>query len=1050
MRVRGPAIALLALAPISAVAAGPVTTTVPTTVPTTAPALVPATATVAGHPPFAAGAMTMTAATARVWDQGSLSVAELHGPVRIELGTATLTADDAVVFLKPAGAGGRRPVDVVLLGHVELAQAGIVFSYDRYWVPAEVTGAIRLVGQRSAEDDHGSATYRAAAALLREQRPAAVRFATTAAAAAAATTGPTTGRTAGPGAAASGPVPLPPVVPAAAASPPPPLPVRLLNFSAKALHRERAADGTLALVCTGGVSFNYLDAKQNLLEFSAENMVLFTDLKSARDATGGSGGGGDVAGSETDHVTSGYFEGDVRVFTTPANGSRNELRMRAGRCYYEFATDRAVLSDVVFHTVDARKGVPVFMRAAAVRQLSQGEFKADGVEMTTSAFATPSFGLGASHIYVRGEDSGDPRVGERVTYQADDVTLNAFGVPFFYDPSASGTMTARGSVFRGVGLEDGNQFGFGFRSTWGLFETLNQPVPEHVDADYNLDYFSSRGPAAGLNVSYNGGTITDDARQPYNLAGDLHAFFVDDHGTDVLGADRNNERAPEELRGRVYYEHEQDFGTNWTAQVRLGYDSDSNFLPQYFNGEYQNGLPIDESLYLKHVDGPELASVLAEWQPNRAVTTADAEQENREVSHLPELTYDRVGDSLLGDRLTSFTVASADGDKFVRSDLSLRQQGFFDVVKYPQPSEFAYPIDPGHPGLPAYAYTGDPGNTTYRGDLRQEVDFPVNLGVVHVVPYAMGRYTGYNQGVAAFEPVVPPRGQTAERTVPDLLAKTSGENRLIGGGGVRLTTDLWRVDDAVESDLFDLHRLRHVVTPEVNLFASGQTVDQNRLFIYDPAVDALNDVQAAQVALRQRWQTKRGGPGKWRSVDVLTVDVYANLFANQPGVRYRDPPDFRSTFLQAEPEYSLPRNTANAEATWRVSDTTAVLAGVVQNLDGHRLATANIGVAVTRDQRLSYFLGTRYIADLDSNVATFDATYQLDRKYSLSASESVDLAQSRNVYYQATLNRRFDTFTVSVDAHYDQSTNDEGFGFNVSPNGIARGLNSGQLVQPQP
>ena len=132
MRVCGIAIALLAVCPWVA-AAEPATTTAPAT-------SEPATA--VGQPPFAADGMTITAAEAQTWQQGSLSVVELRGPVRIALGpndAATLTADAAVVL---AAAVGRRPpaggpVDVVVLGHAEVAIGGVVtFSYDRYWVPA--------------------------------------------------------------------------------------------------------------------------------------------------------------------------------------------------------------------------------------------------------------------------------------------------------------------------------------------------------------------------------------------------------------------------------------------------------------------------------------------------------------------------------------------------------------------------------------------------------------------------------------------------------------------------------------------------------------------------------------------------------------------------------------------------------------------------------------------------------------------------------------------------------------------------------------------------
>jgi hypothetical protein len=1026
VRVCRTVIALLALGlllPSAATADGPATSTAPattqaSTAPATGPTTGPATTTAVGEPPFAAEWLTITASSSRVWEQGSLAVVEAHGPVHIDLGAAQLSADDAVVWIRPASTPGTgRPVDVVLLGHVSVTLDKVTYDHQRYWIPAVVTGPIKLVGRREAKADEGSPAYRAATALLREQRPAAAAATRAAATRAAPATGPTTEPDV---------VALPPALPGAGGAPP--VAVKLLAYDAPLLERERDEAGNLTIVGTGGVAVQYRSVKGDLLEFTAANMVLFTDLKQTHDATG------DAGGAAGDHIVAGYFEGDVRVLTTPSNGAKAEVRLRAQRVYYEFATDRAVMDEVVLHTVDARRGVSVFMRANAMRQLSQGEYKVDGVELTTSAFVTATYGLSAAHAYVYARDSGDPRIGETIAYNASDVTLNAFGLPFFYYPSVGGTMTARGSIFRGVGVEDTNQFGFGLRTDWGLFETLGQPPPQNVDASYRLDYYSYRGPAAGIDATYNGGGVSDLTRDPYNVAGDLHAYGVDDHGTDVLGAARNNEKAPEELRGRVRYEHEQDLGDDLTLQVRASYDSDSNFLPQFFLNEYQNGLPLDESLYVKHQRASELASLGAEWQPNRVVSTGDGEQENRERSHLPDLRYDRVGDSVLADSLTFFSANSAEGEKFVRSRLSLQQQGF-------------YPGDPPvytvEPGLPAFAYTGDPGSTTYVGDARQEVDLPLHLGVVNIVPYAMARYTVYSQSV------VPPAVEPTVRTIPTKVTIGPSQNRLIGAAGVRATTDFWRVDDAVESDLFDLHRIRHVISPEVTVFASGQTVDADRLFVYDPSRDAVTPVKAMQLALRQRWQTKRGGPTRWRSVDFLSLDVYANLYADQPAPLFRDPTDFRSVFLMSEPEYSQPRNTANVDATWRISDTTAVLASAVQNLDYSRLATASIGMAVTRGERLSYFVGTRYIAELNSNVATVEANYQLDRKYSLGASESVDLAQSRNVYYNASIIRRFDTFSASVNVNYDQSDNSKGIGFSLSPNGLARGLGSSQLQQQQ-
>src|ERR1019366_1704592 len=97
------------------------------------------------------------------------------------------------------------------------------------------------------------------------------------------------------------------------------------------------------------------------------------------------------------------------------------------------------------------------------------------------------------------------------------------------------------------------------------------------------------------------------------------------------------------------------FPDDWQAQLRLGWVSDSNFMDQWFNGEFQNNLPIDDSIYMKHAVDSESFSVLAEAQPNRAISSADEEEQNREISRLPEAKYDRVGDSLAGDRLTFFS-----------------------------------------------------------------------------------------------------------------------------------------------------------------------------------------------------------------------------------------------------------------------------------------------------------------------------------------------------------------------------------------------------------
>jgi hypothetical protein len=493
------------------------------------------------------------------------------------------------------------------------------------------------------------------------------------------------------------------------------------------------------------------------------------------------------------------------------------------------------------------------------------------------------------------------------------------------------------------------------------------------------------------------------------------------------------EAPPQNFRGRAYMEHQTFFPDDWQAQFRFGYLSDANFLTQWFPDEFRDNPPINESVYLKHQHDSEVFTLLAEWQPNDLVTTSQAVPEQREINHLPEIGYHRVGDSFADDRLTFFSDNTAAGLQFSHNGSTLAQQGLATTGV----------LDP---GLPSYGYTGEPENVTYRGDLRQEIDWPKNLGPIKMVPFAFGRYTVYSQGVDTS--IFPPVG----KTIPTTPAVTSSDqNRLMAGAGVKFTTSFWKVDDSAQSDLFDIHRVRHVIEPEVDLLTSAQTVDQNRLFIYDESVDAVNDIQAAEISLYQRWQTKRGGPGRWRSVDFFTFNVHLDLFGNQPDKRFLDPVDFRGLYFSSLPEASVPRNGVNADAQWRISDTTAVLADCSENLDRERFATASIGLAVQRDERLSYFIGTRYIAELNSNITTFDATYQFSRSYDLSFDESFDFGQSRNVYYSAVVTRKFDRYSAGIRVYYDETTNENGVSFELTPYGFNRAFGSDQaqkLTQP--
>ncbi|HSU67043.1 MAG TPA: hypothetical protein VLJ39_09240, partial [Tepidisphaeraceae bacterium] len=302
-------------------------------------------------------------------------------------------------------------------------------------------------------------------------------------------------------------------------------------------------------------------------------------------------------------------------------------------------------------------------------------------------------------------------------------------------------------------------------------------------------------------------------------------------------------------------------------------------------------------------------------------------------------------------------------------------------------------------------------------------------GHFKVVPYVIGRLTEYSNS---------PTG--------------SVENRLFGAGGARFTTSFWKTDPTAESDLFDIHQMRHVIEPELNLFSAATTVDRSKLFLYDVPVDAINDTSAVDVGVRQRWQTQRGGPGRWRSVDVFTLDLDAEFYANKPSPKFLNPIDFRGLYFTSLPETSIPRNALNGNASWRLTDNTVVLADAQYNLDKDKLATAAVGVLVRRDVVESYYVGNRYIADLNSNIVSIQANYQISPKYSVGFGQSFDFGLGKDVASNISVVRSFDRFIMAFTFSHDQISNETGFSFNISPIGFgaqgSQGIGSSALQGP--
>jgi lipopolysaccharide assembly outer membrane protein LptD (OstA) len=923
----------------------------------------------------------ISAASVLTWTDGPSNVVQLEGNISIDLDQTHLTADGAVIWITPIKGAvlDEMKMQIALLGHAQLTQPGdISRTGDTLFVTADVRGDVNLSApHRESRNFTDSDLYKRAVVM----KPVEAVPATT-------QPGDENWLATEPWMVpATQPTTQPTTMPAIATP---------VAFSAALQKGWKTGDGTIAMVLEGDVKLFERRPNGDYMEMQAERAVLFTPLHSLLEVDPGQ-----RMSRIEDAVTAAYLEGDVRLVHSPAIKGGAEQRLTCDRVYYDFRTDRAVLTDAVIHTVDLKNNLPLIVRAQVVHQLSEGEYVVEKARLTNSSFATPSFSMGMRKAYIRQIDTGDLRYGSYNVFVAHSVTVNAYNVPFFYFPVVGGVMNERGNILRQAEVQTGSRFGTSVLTQFGLYESLGKIPPLNTDMSYGFDYYGKRGPGGNIQGTYQGGEPSDILKEPWSFSGDFTGFFVHDTGFDDLGRHRLDVTPPTEDRGRIWMRHTQFLPDDWEVQMTLAYVSDPTFLEEWYPTDFFERGTEDTSIYLKHQKDDEAFTFLIEKQLDNFVTSSDNQQEQAEVERLPEIGYNVIGDSLGGDNLTAFSQNLVSGLDFRKSDFDLVEQGF-------RPSE--------GPGAPSFGTTGMPGNIVYRGDFRQELDYPFTAGQFRLVPYVLGRYTVYSDS---------PVG--------------TSRNRLLAGTGVKINTDFWKVDDTVESELFDLHRLRHVIEPELNLFTSTSNVNRDQLLQYDESIDEINAISVAQLALHQQWETKRGGADRWRSVDFFDWNIEANFFSHKPNDELMNPTKFRGLYFASLPEASLPRNSLDTDATWRVSDTTAIVGDAEYNLDTKTLATASIGVAVQRSDRVAYFIGQRYIEPLSSNILTTAVSYELTSKYTVAVRQSYDFGNAnREVTSDFSIIRHFDRFFVSLTLRYDEIGDNNGFEFNIYPEGLGK------------
>lgn len=771
----------------------------------------------------------------------------------------------------------------------------------------------------------------------------------------------------------------PPVTPPKTDDKQPELPVSpgLVQFQAGSLVYQLGEDESYALL-VGGVKVLYHDPQKDLsVTLSADRAVIFTepDLEQGQTELDASA------------VRAVYLEDNVIA----TNG---QYTMRGPRVMYDLQNDRAIVLEAVFYTYDIKYQVPLYMRARKIMQVSNEQWRAEGAKLSTSEFHEPHFAIGSDRLTITQSERPDGT--KAYAYRSEDTSLQVGGTPLFYWPSMSGNVND--SPLRDVRVDANDDDGVSVKTEWDLFSLIDVEAPKGVDARLLFDVYTERGAGGGLDVDY-------DAPKAF---GQLEAYLLYDEGEDEPGG-RGEIEPDDELRGKFFWQHRHYLPDGWEVSAEVGYASDETFLEEFFPDEAYTDKPWETSFYAKKQEADEAFTFLFKYELNDFFPQTERWQTGSFATEkLPEIAYRRIGTPLFDNKVTWYSETRGGALRAQFPDVRPDELGF-NAAESMRLFGIAPTTSFDAPGLTL----GLDDETVYRFDTRQELQLPMRVSMIDVVPYLVGRITAFD----------------------DDFSGISGEDdntRLWGSAGIKLHTTLSRTYNDVDNRLLDIHRLRHIIEPSVHAFYSATNIDgRGWPFFYDYDVENITEGGSVRLGLRNVLETQRGGPGRWQSVEMFRLDTD---FVLQDSDNAQLSPVAR--FIGYRPEYSTAGDHFWTEMAWQVTDSLQTLGNLNYSFESDTVERWNYGIKLAHHPRLTSFGQVRRIDELDSTVFQYGFDYLVSPKYHLAFAQSFDLDRGRNRDLEVLVTRRLPRMLLMLAFSYDSVDDTTSVGIALTPEGL--------------
>ncbi|MCH7960961.1 MAG: hypothetical protein IIC49_01365 [Planctomycetes bacterium] len=762
-----------------------------------------------------------------------------------------------------------------------------------------------------------------------------------------------------------------------------------------------AGEDESMVILTGGVSIQYWQRprpgrREQMLQLKAERAVIF--LAPGTSPALSRIGAGEIRGI--------YLEGNVWAESTlgrtgPIVGVNDErYSVRAPKMYYDVQHNRALMLDAVFWTYDRRLRLPLYVRAAAIRQESASQYSAQRARLTNTAFFSPHLSIGARSVTIT--STREPGQEDSLLVDARHITLEAEGFPIAYFPRFRGDPTK--IPIRDIRLEDSSGSGTTLKLTWDMLSMFGLPRPAGFGLELLTDFYFERGFGGGVSMSIDG---------PEHEGELLLYGLPNDTGTDVLvtGDEISHDG---EARGVFLGWYRRQLDKLWTLRLAVASFSDPTFAGVFDRPLARTGREATNQIELIRTKGNSLLSLTANSALNDFTPNEFLQQsQGYTIDRLPEIKYLRVADDVFAKTapgLVSYSSETSMGRlrmRFNRPDA--REMGFSRI----RDSMPAFGIAPDESIAERLRREGLTGVNVLRFDSRHELSADLSAGPVNITPFAVGRFTAW------------------DNDFDDLSPAEDDNIRLWGAIGSHLGTTIQHVDNTIESRMFDLHRIRHIVEPGLTFWIAGTTIDRVNLPVYDENVESIAEGTAWRIGIDQTWQTQRGGPGRWRSVDVFRLKT--DLVLASGDVDQESP---IGRFFSDRPELSNLGNYAVVDGSWQVTDATALIGSTVYDFDISQPATTVVGGLVRHTPDFSTSGELRYVNAEDATFIDFGARYRLTRTYDFAFRSVYDTDQRKFQRVGGDVTRVFPNVSIGFGVAYNDIIQETSFSFSISPLGV--------------